>query len=159
MKTPPSSLDHKELSELFNNTDLYDIEIMERQKQREKKHKHYSPTDKHTRKKREIHYDHPNPPRAIREQFPDDVHAELNEHDQMRYHMLKNGNIVPSRMIPIPTTNFEREEPYLPYSTRKAGKKTRNNHKKSRKTRSNKIRGSKRKIKRKIKRKSLKKRK
>jgi len=113
MNTPSSSLEHKELSELFNNPKLLTDEYKERQKQRENKH----------------------------------------------YQMRNNTYPVPSQMISIPTSNSEREHPYLPYSRRKAGKKTRNNHTKSRKTRSNKIRGSKRKIKRKIKRKSLKKRK
>ncbi len=53
MNTPSSSLDHKELLELFNNANLLKEEYKERQKQRENKHVNKSPTDKnHTRKKK-----------------------------------------------------------------------------------------------------------
>ena len=140
----PSSLDKKELSELFNNVDLLKEEYKKRQKQRENKHVKKSPTDKnHTRKKRSIHNKHHDPPLALYKQFPNDIHAELNEWDKIRLNMHNNGNIVPSQMIPIPPPNSQREHSYLPYS-RKAGKKTRKNMKskrKNRKTRSKKQRG------------------
>ena len=150
MKSPSSNLDEKELSDLFNDSNLLNSVYKERQKLREKRNKHHSPTDKkNATLKRLIHNKHRNPPQKIYMLFPDDVNKELNEHSQMRNDMYLQGNRVPSQMIPIPTSNSERSEYYLPYSKRKAGKKTRNNRKKSRKTRSKKIRGSKKKIRRK----------